>query len=353
MDNKNVLILANPTSIHTRKWRDGWNLIGYETTICGLSNKADADNPYVIESDISPYGGNSKQFFKHILRFKKILKSVKPLMINAHFSTSYGVIAAMIMKKSDILILSPHGTDIMINMTKGLIERKVSKYVFDKSSLIVSVSDSMTEKILEHFPENRDKIITQQYGINIELLDSIAVKHKDVLVSTNREWLANSNYDVILEALSAFENEQMRIIGSDSSEYSKALLARFGNLKKSILGFIPYEENLAHVASSKIYISLTTSDGTALSLVEAMYLGAIPIVSDIKPNRELIQEGVSGFLVPIEADALREKIEMILSLSDEKIQEIQAYNRALVLEKFNFKKNFKNLKAVVEEKILS
>jgi len=351
LTNKSVLILANPTSIHTRKWRDGWQKIGYETTISGLANEANADNPYIIKSDISPYGGNSKHFFKYLPTFRRILKKVNPLIINAHFSTSYGIIAAMIMKKSDTLVLSPHGTDIMINMTKTFLHKKMAKFVFDRSTLIVSVSNSMTEKILNNFPENREKIITQQYGINIQQLDKLAVKSEDksVLVSTNREWLANSNYDVILEALSAFKDKKMSIIGCDDSDYSQDLKRRYPNLKESLLGFIPYEENLAHVAASEIYLSITTSDGTALSLVEAMYLGAIPIVSDIEPNRELIQEGVSGFLVSIEANALREKIEMVMQMSKEELEKIRAHNRALVLEKFDFKKNFNNLDSVLKE----
>jgi glycosyltransferase involved in cell wall biosynthesis len=350
VENNNILILANPTSIHTKKWQHGWKTVGFDSVICGLSNKVNQKNPYIIESDISPYGGNSIHFFKYLSRFRKILKEVNPLMINAHFSTSYGVIAALIMKRNDILVLSPHGTDIMINMTKSFIHKKVSKMVFDKSTLIVSVSDSMTDKIVRYFPEVKDKIITQQYGIDIELLDSIPQANKDVLVSTNREWLANSNYAVILEALSSFKDTKMRIIGCDDSDYSQALVSKYGDMDGNILGFIPYAENLAHVAASQIYISLTTSDGTALSLVEAMYLGAIPIVSDIEPNRELIQEGVSGFLVPIEAEALKEKIKMVRDLSPAKIQEIQAHNKALVLEKFDLKKNFKNLKNVLEEK---
>ena len=47
---------------------------------------------------------------------------------------------------------------------------------------------------------------------------------------------------------------------------------------------------------TKIYISNTKSDGTSLSLMEAMACGAIPVVSNILSNRSWILDGVNGFL---------------------------------------------------------
>ena len=37
MLNNRVLILADPNSIHTKKWADGWNMLGYDTATTGLS----------------------------------------------------------------------------------------------------------------------------------------------------------------------------------------------------------------------------------------------------------------------------------------------------------------------------
>ena len=82
-----------------------------------------------------------------------------------------------------------------------------------------------------------------------------------------------------------------------------------------------------------------------------MYLGAIPIVSDIEPNRELIINDLNGFVVPIDIKSLKETIDKVLKLDKNKIKEIQSYNRILVLEKFDFKKNFFKLNSRVKELI--
>ena len=47
---------------------------------------------------------------------------------------------------------------------------------------------------------------------------------------------------------------------------------------------------------SKFYISATKSDGSSLSLLEAMGNGVIPIVSNIPSNREWVVDGVNGKL---------------------------------------------------------
>jgi glycosyltransferase involved in cell wall biosynthesis len=49
--------------------------------------------------------------------------------------------------------------------------------------------------------------------------------------------------------------------------------------------------------ASKIYLSMSLSDGASTSLFEALACGAFPIVSDIPANREWIVHGENGFLV--------------------------------------------------------
>ena len=50
---------------------------------------------------------------------------------------------------------------------------------------------------------------------------------------------------------------------------------------------------------SDLYISTSLSDSTSVSLLEAMALGLIPVVTDILGNREWIEDRKIGFLFPI------------------------------------------------------
>jgi len=202
----------------------------------------------------------------------------------------------------------------------------------------------MTNKILASFPYLKDKILTQQYGIDIDFFNQYKTDEKSIDIVTNRQWKVNSNYSAILKTLNKFTDKDIILIGNDNNDYANNLLEKYNDLKPFNIGLIAYQKNISYVSKSKIFISLTSSDGTPLSLIEAMYLGTIPIVSNIDTNKELIQEGINGFISEVDSSNLENKINQALNLREIEIKEIQEYNKQLVLDKFDFVKNFKKLK---------
>ena len=64
-----------------------------------------------------------------------------------------------------------------------------------------------------------------------------------------------------------------------------------------VLQYLPYNEILRMLGSSKIFIALTVNDGLPSTLVESMALGAFPIHSDLEPIREWITDKENGLLI--------------------------------------------------------
>jgi len=342
-----VLVLADPDSIHTKKWIVGWQQLGYSTTLSGLSSKS-YDGKYIFHEEIATTGGNGIKYIKNIFNFNKVLKEVQPKIINAHFMISYGFLSSLIKRKNHLLVLFLPGTDVMKIMEKNAIFLKLSEYVFNKSDLLVSVSNIMTAKILNRFPHLKEKILTQQYGVDIGFLQQFKGLPKEIDIISNRQWKPNSNYEVILEVLDRLSDTNCMLIGNDNSDYSNALMQKYKKLESANVGITKYEKNIECVAKSTVFISLTSSDGIPLSLIEAMYLGAIPIVSNIAPNLELIEDGINGFVVDINVESLEKTVSRVLSLSIEEKKSMQAYNEEIVLEKFDFTKNFNTLEKKIQ-----
>ena len=48
---------------------------------------------------------------------------------------------------------------------------------------------------------------------------------------------------------------------------------------------------------SAVFVSVPVSDGTSVSLLEAMAAGCLPVLSDLPANREWVQDGRDGLLV--------------------------------------------------------
>jgi len=344
---KKVLVLADPISIHTKKWMDGWKFIGYQPVLSGLSDRV-SDNKLIFNEQISVNGGNGIKYIKNIFNFYKVLKRENPAIINAHSMSSYGLVSALIKRKKHTLVFFLPGSDIMIDMNRNFIYSLMSKFVLNRADILVSVSETMTSHLVTKFPNLESKILTQQYGVDTNFLNDFLREKKEIDIVTNRQWKPNSNYTVILEALASFSEKIIKLVGNDNSSYANEMLHKHQDLVSSSTGFIPYEENLSYVGQCKIFISFTSSDGIPLSLIEAMYLGAVPIVSDIEPNRELIKDGVNGFVIPIESKLLKKRIDQVLELDEKEIEKIRIYNRELVLEKFDFEKNFRKLEDRIE-----
>ena len=69
------------------------------------------------------------------------------------------------------------------------------------------------------------------------------------------------------------------------------------SLNIQILPYLPYNQILKILGSSKIFIALTVNDGLPSTLVESMALGAFPVHSDLEPIREWIKNEENGLLI--------------------------------------------------------
>lgn len=88
----------------------------------------------------------------------------------------------------------------------------------------------------------------------------------------------------------------------------KTLLQGLENVR--VLGWMSRSEVIETVRTLDVFLLLSDSEGLSISLLEAMEAGAVCVVSDIEANRQVLQNGVDGFLVngAAEAAAVMERI---------------------------------------------
>ena len=64
----------------------------------------------------------------------------------------------------------------------------------------------------------------------------------------------------------------------------------------SWIGKISQNQNIYELEKADLYISVSSCDGSSLSLLESMAIGVPSLVTDIPENREWIQNDLSGYL---------------------------------------------------------
>ena len=91
-----------------------------------------------------------------------------------------------------------------------------------------------------------------------------------------------------------------------------------------------------------IYISAASSDGSSISLLEAMSAGMICIATDFPSNLEWIEHSISGFIFPNgDSKALASIIEEISTLSHQEKIRIGNAAKEITLKRGDWRKNQK------------
>jgi len=120
--------------------------------------------------------------------------------------------------------------------------------------------------------------------------------------------------------------------------------------KIEFLGGVSSDALLDHLKQSSIFVSMARSDGTSISLLEAMACGLFPVLSDIPPNREWIDpHRRNGLLVPL--DRPRELAAALEhAVTDPGMRARAAkINRQMVLERADSRANIAVLARVLEK----
>jgi glycosyltransferase involved in cell wall biosynthesis len=109
------------------------------------------------------------------------------------------------------------------------------------------------------------------------------------------------------------------------------------------LGGAPKEQLVAELAGSHIYVSMSRSDGTSVSLLEALACGLFPVLSDIPANREWVEHSQNGLLTsPDDPQALANALRTAIVGTALRERSV-GFNRKLVLSRADSRRNMDEL----------
>jgi glycosyltransferase involved in cell wall biosynthesis len=183
------------------------------------------------------------------------------------------------------------------------------KFFHPRVDYVICNSDEIRNKFLQVplYNKNKAKTIfkghdtkwysaTQPYDIRNEL----EIDSADLLlvnVANNRKFKAIPD---LMKAMSYIPKESkisLLVIGRDMDKPSiKSLSLASGNADK--IHFLGYRNDSINIVASCDIFVLPSIGGESLtkSVIEAMSLGVVPIISDIEGNRPLVNDGKNGFV---------------------------------------------------------
>lgn len=131
-----------------------------------------------------------------------------------------------------------------------------------------------------------------------DLLKELNIDEEAVLLLSAGELNKNKNNEVIIKAMKRLQNPRIHYILCGDGERKDQLisLAKKNNLDKNV-HFLGYRSDIPQLLkSSDIFVLSSYREGLPRSIMEAMSAGLPCVVSKIRGNTNLIDDGQGGFL---------------------------------------------------------
>lgn len=200
---------------------------------------------------------------------------------------------------------------------KGLVFRPVVRRVLRRARAILTDGAALADFVREHYPFARDRVTPVLWGIRLadyeftpELRAEVRERYgipegAPVVVSARgvSEWYAPEQVLPAFRRLLDARPDLHVIVLTlehDRSDATQALLDALARHPRAHVEdrFLSRDEMRGIWAASDVLVSVPPHDGISVGILEGMYAGVIPVVSDIPSNRSFLTEGERAFFVP-------------------------------------------------------
>ena len=302
----------------------------------------------------------SKNSFKAIKEMRDLIKNNEFEVIHFHtpVASFLGRYAAMREKQKNI-IYTAHGFHFFEGapLQNWLIYYSMEKLAINWTDKIITINEEDFQRAKKMAGKNTKVYKIDGVGLSLEnyrngdskkIKDELKISENEFVISMIGELNKNKNQMQLLKAVSLLTNkdiDNVRIIlvGIGNQENILKEGAIKNNLKIDFLGYRKDVKDI--IATSDIICSMSYREGLPRNIMEGMAQGKPFIVTDIRGNRDIIENGKNGFIVSLnDYQKTAEKIEELM-INREKKSEI-AENNFINVNKFSIEKILKEMEKI-------
>ncbi len=299
-----LCFIADARSIHTQRWsayfgeRHEVHLITYDPSGRAL--------PGVTEHVVpSAFRNLWLGYWPRHLRIRKLIREIDPDLVHAHFITKYGFHLPPGGKWPTVV--SAWGDDVLILPRRSRLIRAFTGRVLARADLIYAVSQDLRNHILSDFGIPPEKVVYLPIGIDTFLFSPGGKgegRGGPLVLFSNRGFYPVYDTRTLLSgfalALKEYHGLSLVLKGAGPEREEMQSLGGSLGLGSSVTfrDRSPYSEVPGDLRAADIFISTATSDGTPVSVLEAMATGLPCIATRVGGVPEWIEDGENGLLVP-------------------------------------------------------
>lgn len=315
--------------------------LGYEVHIAGDFTQYQGDINEIpavvkqIDLDRSPF---KIQNIKAFIQMTSLMKMEKYDFIhcNTPVGGMLGRMCAYFSGTKNVLYQA-HGFHFYKGAPKlhNFIYRNIEKFLAIFTDNIITINKEDYEAAQKFKLRKNGKVYyVPGVGVNVEKYKNITVdrdkKREEInvpkdckLIIMAGDLIPRKNYDTAIRAISKVNNNNLHCIicGTGSEEKKLKQLCEDLNIEDRI-HFLGFRKDVVQLMkASDIFLFTTYQEGLARALMEAMACGTVSIVSEIRGNTDLIENGFNGYLInPYDYNSVTNILNKVLHNKEEFIK---------------------------------
>lgn len=354
-----ITFIAPGSSIHTVRWVNAMSNRGHDVSLITMHDEevnSFNDNVKIYNLPIK----NSLGYYMNFPFIKNIIKKIKPDIVNTHYASGYGTLSRLV--NFTPTLLSVWGSDVFDFPYQNKMKKKILIKNLKAATEIASTSHVM-KKHTENFINNKIIHVTpfgidlnkfrpiqelNKENINIGIVKTLTKKYGiKYLIKAVKLLLERLNSESLL---SIKENIRLVIVGDGNESESLKNLAndlKIDNITEFV-GRISYENVPDYLNSFDVFCvpSIYDSESFGVAAVEASACGLPVVASNVGGLPEVIEDGVTGYIVPPKSsEKIADKL-YDLVINKEKRNELGRNGRERVKRLYDWNKNVEKMENI-------
>jgi glycosyltransferase involved in cell wall biosynthesis len=325
-----LAFISHPESTHTRRWLNWFGRHGQQVILF-------ADAPWLTPWEGVAVHDLTRYFNRPVIRYalwtltvRRLLRLHRPDILHAHRVSSAGWLGAA--SGFHPFVVTPWGSDLYLHPQRLRAAAWLARQALRRADLVTADSRDLVAQAVA-FGAEPGRVEVIQWGVEFSVFHPAANREAlrrqlgweaGPVILSPRGLERVYNLGVIIAAFAELRRRQpaARLVlraYNANLEYQAELeqqIERLG-LGQSVewIGVLePWEKTALLYQAADVAVSVPSSDGTPVSVLEAMACGVPVVASDLPSLREWIEERRSGRLVaPGDVKALANALDCLLS----------------------------------------
>ena len=312
-----VLLLADSVAFHTERFAGELRRQGCKVLVASLER---GRLHHFHLKRRGPF--RALHYLLAVRQVRQLIDRFRPDIINPHFASGYGFVAALARADRSIPIaLNLWGSDVLIVPRKSFLHRYKTVRALRDADFVAGDSEYLLSAARRLGALENYSVIPwgiERAALKLRKADYHYSRPLRVIIPRSHEQVYNNSF--ILRALAPMLRDgRLRLtfpaFGSLVGKFRREIDA-LPEHSVHLYEKKARAEFLGFMAEHDVYLSAARSDSSPASLIEAMALGLVPVAADIPGVREWLDRD-SGYLYREEDEqGLRDIIGQILSRED-------------------------------------